>query len=133
MKTTKLIMLFESALLTLLLALQFHVFHPQKVFSATSHVVISQIQIGATGNTNQEFVELYNPTTAAVDLRGWRLIQESSSGSTHANLVNSMSGAIGAHGYFLVANPHYVSATIPMDLPYSAFISRTSCHLYLEF
>ena len=48
-------------------------FRATNVFSATaSHVVISEIQI-AGGNSNDEFVELYNPTNASVNLTGWRL------------------------------------------------------------
>ncbi len=41
--------------------------------AAASHVVISQIQVAGTTNSNDEFVELYNPTDSSVDLTSWKL------------------------------------------------------------
>jgi hypothetical protein len=94
--------------------------HIQHVFAATNHVVISQIQLGATGKANQEFVELYNPTIDVVDLSGWRLSKRSASISgTLTTLVSSMSGTIAPHGYFLIAHPDYTNATIAADILYS--------------
>lgn len=94
---------------------------PQKVLSATSHVVISQIQIGAsgTGNSNHEFVELYNPTNNSVMLDGWRLSKEISTGGSPSNLVASLSGTIAPHHYFLIAHPDYTTIPVTPNLLYS--------------
>ncbi len=86
---------------------------------AGSNVVISQIQVAASASANQEFVELYNPTNASINMSGWRLIKEASSGAK-TNLVASISGTIASHGYFLIAHPSYSNPSIMPDLFYSA-------------
>ncbi len=67
------------------------------------HVVINEIQvdsIAGAGGTDDDWVELYNPTAAAVNLEGWSIQKASGSGGT---LVNQpLSGTIQAGGYFLV-------------------------------
>ena len=83
----------------------------------STNVVISEIQL-AGADADDEFVELYNPTSNAVDLAGWRLLRKSSAGASQ-NLVSSMSGMIPAHGYFLVAKSDYDDTVTP-DLFYSA-------------
>lgn len=88
-----------------------------------SNVVISQIQIAGTGsgNAGQEFIELYNPTNAAIDITKWNLTRESSSSATTQTLVSSMSGSIKPHGYFLIGSPSYATiATVAPDSTYSA-------------
>lgn len=87
--------------------------------AATNHIVISQIQLRGvgTGTADNEFVELYNPTSIPVNLTGWRLRRETSATSS-ANLVASMSGTIHPNGYFLIASPEY-AASISADLSYS--------------
>lgn len=72
------------------------------------HVVISQIY-GGGGNSgatwNRDYVELYNPTSAVVDLTGWTLQYASSSGSVTGlnNTVQPLGGLIGPGEYFLAA------------------------------
>lgn len=117
---TRLLILSESAILMLLCIINIRTFHPEKIFSATEHIVISQIQIAGTGNTNQEFVELYNPTETNVDMSGWRLAKESSSGASLSNLVASMSGTIDPHKYFLIAHPQYSNPSLSVDRIYSS-------------
>ena len=116
-----------ASLLILLLGFSFFT-HSKKVSAApASHVIISQIQIaGAT--TDDEFVELYNPTINSVNLSGWRLSRESQSGGSSSNLVSSMSGTLPAHGYFLIAFPgKYTGSTTP-DLFYSATSSAIAAN-----
>jgi hypothetical protein len=86
------------------------------VYSAADHVVISEVQIDGV-NSQDEFVELYNPTYLSVDLFGWRLIRKTA-GGTKYNLVSSLSGSIEPYGYFLIAHPNYDGA-VSADLPYS--------------
>ncbi|MDP3504751.1 MAG: lamin tail domain-containing protein [Myxococcales bacterium] len=66
-------------------------------------VVISQVY-GGGGNAGatflNDFVELHNRGTAAVSLAGWSIQYASSTGNTWQ--VASLSGSIGAGGYFLV-------------------------------
>jgi hypothetical protein len=94
-----------------------------KAATDNSNVVISQIQVGATGtgNANQEFIELYNPTNSTIDLTKWDLQRESSSSATKQTLISSMSGTIKSHGYFLIGSPSYqTNAIVPADMIYSA-------------
>ena len=44
--------------------------------ASASQLVISEILVGIPGNNNYEFIEIYNPTTQAVDLRGWTLMYQ---------------------------------------------------------
>ena len=83
------------------------------------HVVISEIQAGTDENSDNEFVELYNPTAAAVTLDGWELRKKSSTG-TESNLVDDgkFTGTILAKGFFLIAHPDYKGSKTA-DLIYS--------------
>ena len=40
---------------------------------STTHIVISEVLAGVSGNNNQEFIELYNPDSQIKDLDGWSL------------------------------------------------------------
>jgi len=101
------------------------VYHPRHVESVASHIVISEVQIGG-GSIDDEFVELYNPSGSPVDMTGWRLTKKTASG-TQSNLVASISGTIGSHGYFLVAHPDYDGSVTP-DLEYSATTSALAAN-----
>ncbi len=92
----------------------------KKVFSAASHIVISEIQIAGDSATNpslDEFVELYNPTSADINLSEWRLTKKTQNG-TEQDLVTTISGTIKAHGYFLVAHANYNDTPAP-DMVYT--------------
>lgn len=79
----------------------------------TNHIVISQIQISGTTGANDEFVELYNPTSLAIDMTGWRLSKKtSSSGATPQNLVANLAGVMAPRGYYLIAHPSSSFAAI---------------------
>jgi hypothetical protein len=81
------------------------------VYSAATHVVISEVQVGVTGQADNEFVELYNPTGSAVDLADWKLTRKSSTG-TEANLDSDLSGIIPAGGYYLLAHANYTGSVV---------------------
>jgi predicted extracellular nuclease len=67
--------------------------------------VISQV-FGGGGNTgapyNADYVELFNPTAAAVSVNGWSLQYTSSSGTSWAGKFNLPNASIPAGGYYLV-------------------------------
>lgn len=91
--------------------------------SIADHVVISEIQIAGDADSDDEFVELYNPTGSTIDLTDWRLTRKTSSG-TESNLLTTFPpSSIAAHSFILIASPEYDGST-SADLTYS-----TSGHL----
>jgi hypothetical protein len=68
-----------------------------------NHVIFAQIQIAGASSSN-DFVKLYNPTAASVDMSGWRLRKKSSTGTDYS-LRDMPKGTIIASGaYFTWAN-----------------------------
>jgi uncharacterized repeat protein (TIGR01451 family) len=66
-------------------------------------LVISEVQTGATGNNNLEFVELYNSTTAPLDLEGFRLVYRLASSQEGAEVYTwTESAPIPPHGHYLL-------------------------------
>ena len=99
---------------------------PADLGSADSvgHIVISEFSAGTDGGSDDEFVELYNPTNAVVDLTGWALKKKTSSG-TESNLVSAskFTGSIAPKSFFLIAHPNYKGGTVS-DLAYSVSSSN---------
>ncbi|MDO8505894.1 MAG: lamin tail domain-containing protein [bacterium] len=90
-----------------------------------THLVISEVQItGGAGLTKNDFVELYNPTGAAIDLNGIRLVKRTATGTTDTTLKSwTESAMIPAHGYYLWANSDFVSLTPTADAKTTGTIS----------
>jgi hypothetical protein len=108
--------------LTLLFSFLLFLGAAQKVFSAASHIVISQVQTNGAGvgTTNDEFVELYNPTDSAVNLSDWKLRKKTAAqAGLGTDLASSLSGTIQPHAYFLIAHASY-SGVIAEDFTYNA-------------
>jgi uncharacterized repeat protein (TIGR01451 family) len=84
-------------------------------------VVISEIAWGGTSTDSaDEWIELYNPTSSAINLAGWTLT--SSDGSPSINL----SGTIPALGYFLLeVDDDFTVPALPADLIYSGGLSNS--------
>ncbi len=97
------------------------------IISNVNHIVISEIVAGISGEANNEFVELYNPTDRVIDLSGWALKRKTSrTATTTQNLVSrgSFTGAINSRSFFLIASKTYSGSKTP-DLIYS----QSSNHL----
>jgi large repetitive protein len=78
-----------------------------QVVQAQPHVVISEIAGRGSTSTDDDFVELYNPTDASVDIGGWVLQTRTTGTSNTVNysaLATIPAGkSIAPHGYFLLA------------------------------
>lgn len=76
---------------------------------------------GGYGRSDEEFIELYNPTENVIDLTGWSLKRLSSFTSTSTqNLVSGFStSTIAAKGFFLIASPEDSSTSTIPDLRYN--------------
>ncbi|MGA7161493.1 MAG: phospholipase D-like domain-containing protein [Bacteroidota bacterium] len=84
-----------------------------------NHVVVSEVY-GGGGNSGStytnDFVELYNPTSSAVDLGGWS-VQYGSATGTSSWLVTNLTGSIAPHGYFLVGEAAGTGGSVSLPTP----------------
>lgn len=87
---------------------------------ASMAIVINEVAwAGTAANTNHEWIELYNPGTADLNLAGWRLV------ATDNSLVINLTGVIPAGGYFLLErSTDSVIADIPADQIYTGALSN---------
>ncbi|MFT3706057.1 MAG: lamin tail domain-containing protein [Archangium sp.] len=83
----------------------------------TNHVVISEFAVRGA-SAGDEFVELYNPTSADVDISGWAVQYRAASGGggwqTKATIP--VGKIITAGGFFLIASPSYPTTLTVPDL-----------------
>lgn len=83
------------------------------------HVIISQVY-GGGGNSGAEykndFIELYNPTSASVDLTGWSVQYASSTGTFSTN-ITQLTGFIGPGEYYLIQEAKGSGGTIDLPTP----------------
>lgn len=81
-------------------------------------ILIGEIMAGADGNSNFEFIELYNAGSAPVDLTGWSVKKKTSIGSGESPLVAAyrLLGKIvqPAH-YFLLGNDGGYQGSVALD------------------
>ena len=81
--------------------------------TAPNHLVISEFRTVGPLGANDEFVEIYNPTGAAVSISGWTILKSSSCGTSVQTLATITSGTIlqpGQH-YLLAASGSNSSIT----------------------
>ncbi len=96
-----------------------------------NHLVISEFASknlnGTTVVHDDEFIELYNPTSTPIVLTGWRLQYKSTTGS-FADLGGlTLSGTIAAKGYYLIAyksGSAGYTGTVTPDATYTAQTSH---------
>ncbi len=84
------------------------------VQSGVDHIVISEVMAGnGSGRSEEEFIELYNPTSADINLLDWSLKRKISqtSTSTPLNLVSEFSATstIKSKSFFLIAHPDFLN------------------------
>jgi hypothetical protein len=93
----------------------------QAVFS----VVISEFRFLGPSGGNDEFIELYNPTAATIDISGWLIRGSNNAGSISTRATIPASTFLAPGQYYLVANnaaSGYSGATTP-DLTYTTGIT----------
>src|SRR2546426_8893491 len=85
-----------------------------------SHLVISEVY-GGGGNSGSvyrnDFVELYNPSPAAVTLTNWSIQYESASGSGSSWQKTIFSGTVAAHGFFLIQEAQGAGGSASLPQP----------------
>ena len=132
MRVTKLVV----GLLFVFCQLQIPVPHANALGSPD--VVIAQLYPGATNIATQEFVELYNNSTLAVNVTGWCVSYVSATGGTSTKLGcltapdNSTSLWLKAGGYATFISNEYQSAfQTKADVTFAGGMSATAGHVRL--
>jgi predicted extracellular nuclease len=91
---------------------------PAPAFAASPDVVISQVY-GGGGNSGatltNDFIELFNPTTTAVDLTGWSVQYASAAGTSWQ--ATALTGSIPAGAHYLVGEAAGAGGTTPLPTP----------------
>jgi hypothetical protein len=95
--------------------------------SSTVSVVISEFRTRGPRGANDEFIELYNPTTSAIDISNWRINASNASGGTGTRATIPPSTILRSGQYYLVANAAvtdgYNNTNVPPNLVYGTGIS----------
>jgi hypothetical protein len=94
---------------------------PATTGSATS-VVISEFRTRGPNGAGDEFIEIYNPTTTAVDISGWKINASNNVGAEGTRAIIPASTLLRSGQYYLVANNSYSSTTVA-NLKYGTAIS----------
>ncbi len=88
-------------------------------------LTINEIMTGITGAAANEFVELFNGGTSAVDLSGYKLVYRSSAGTSDVTLGTIASGTtLAAGGFYLFGGSGYAGSATP-DQSFSTSLAAT--------
>jgi len=100
--------LLKCVLITVLITgILWGLFVPVVAAEVADHVVISEIQtdsINGTGGTDDDWIEIYNPTGSSINLSGWHLGRDSNGGNSLTNEMEISSGTISSYGFFLIVS-----------------------------
>jgi hypothetical protein len=101
-------------------------------YSATTHLVISEVQFAGDNGANDEFIEIYNPTNNPVDISTWSIQRKTATESPSFTKKNFTSPAIvPAHGYYLIAHTSY-NGTVSADMTHGSFtLTSTGATIFL--
>ena len=103
-----------TALFTLIILSLSSFIKAHTAYSATTHLVISEVQIAGVGGANEDFIEIHNPTSSNIDLNGYRLVKRTASGITDSSIKAwSSETIIPPGGYYLWANSSWTPSVTP--------------------
>ena len=91
--------------------------------TAAAGLVISEFRFRGPGGGNDEFVEIYNPTSSPILMTGYRLSGSNGSGVNSTRATVSAAQAIPPFGHFLFANSGAYSGAAPADQLYGTGIT----------
>ncbi len=86
-------------------------FQTRPAGSATASSVVLSEYGAADFSGHDEFVELFNPTAAPVDISGWSIQRRTASGGTSCWVVLPVGQSIAARGYYLIGGASYDAAS----------------------
>ena len=94
--------------------------------AGSTTIVINELQAQGAGGAADEFIELYNPSTASVDVAGWRIRRSSGTGGTVATLATLPAGLrVPPNGSYLLAGSAFPGAA---DQRYASSHQRQRRH-----
>jgi hypothetical protein len=86
---------------------------------------VNEVQTGTAHSAADEFVELSNTGTAAVDIGGWKVVYRSASGASDTTLVTIPAGtSLAPGGFYLLGGSEY-SGAAAADLSFSPGLAAT--------
>jgi beta-lactamase superfamily II metal-dependent hydrolase len=88
-------------------------------------VVISEFRTHGPSGGNDEFVEIYNSTAAAVDISGWKMKGSNNAGTNSTRATVPSSTSLPAHAHYLFTNTaaNGYSAGVPGNTTYTTGIT----------
>jgi hypothetical protein len=93
--------------------------------SGSGVVRVNEVETGTTGSASDEFVELSNTGSAAVDIGGWKVVYRSASGTSDTTLATIPAGtSLPARAFFVLGGSAYAGAAVA-DLSFSAGLAAT--------
>ena len=88
-------------------------------------LTVNEVMTGITGAASNEFVELFNGGSSAVDLSGYKLVYRSSAGTSDVTLGTIPSGTtLAAGGFYLFGGSAYAGSATP-DQSFSSSLAAT--------
>jgi hypothetical protein len=86
---------------------------------------VNEVSTGTTGAAADEFVELHNPGTGAVDVGGWKVVYRSAAGTSDTTLGTIPTGtSIPAGGFYLLGGNGY-AGTATADQSFATGLAAT--------
>lgn len=89
---------------------------PTQTPASPAKILINEVQItGGPGQTTNDFIELYNPNSQPVNLKGYRLVKRAATSTSDTSIKSWTTDVfIPAFRYYLWANSNYTSiAAVP--------------------
>jgi hypothetical protein len=92
---------------------------------SSGDIRVNEFMTGSTGAASNEFVELVNAGTAAVNVGGYKVAYRSAAGTSDTTLATIPDGTtIPAGGFYLLAGSGYLGSHAP-DQTFSASLAAT--------
>ena len=88
--------------------------------SAPAAIVISEFRTRGPNGANDEFVEIFNKGTLAIEVGGWKLRGSSSSGTMTTRMTIATGTILRAGSHFLAVNSSGYSGTVSADQSYTS-------------
>ena len=101
---------------------------PVDISAAATDLVINEVNFDMAGTENEEFVEVYNPTLAQVDLAEWSIeLVNGSNGQPYKTISLASGMSIPPNGYLIVGDVA-VRAALPANVVFIDIESSGNDH-----